>query len=374
MKEMRCPRCQSENGIVQIGRLVYCRDCISFGRLEMGSYQPLHQSVHFQDEVGYCLGYDLSEAQDRISKGIVQAIRQKQHVMIQAVCGSGKTELVYASILEKLSCHQTVCFALPRRDLVIEMTERLSRQFHGVELVSVYGGHHEQCYAPLVICTTHQLYRYPAFFDLLIIDEADAFPFYGQKQLMAIAANACKGQLIIMSATLDRPDPKTGFAVFELNRRYHGHRLDVPQVQKWLYYSLWRDLRLFLHQGKQALIFVPTKAIGNQLARYLKWWGLKCELVHSQSARRDAIIAAFKARQFSFLICTTLLERGMTFEDVQVIVFQADHPVFDTSTLIQICGRVGRKPLHPHGKIYFLAHRKTREMKGCMTHIQQKNA
>ena len=102
--------------------------------------------------------------------------------------------------------------------------------------------------------------------------------------------------------------------------------------------------------------------------------GLKCELVHSQSARRDAIIAAFKARQCSFLICTTLLERGMTFEDVQVIVFQADHPVFDTSTLIQICGRVGRKPLHPHGKIYFLAHRKTREMKGCMTHIQQKNA
>lgn len=370
---MQCPRCHCEDGIVQIGKLVYCRNCISFGRLELGAYAPLKQSVSFEDEVGFSLEYTLSSQQQEISEGIVQAIRQNYHVMIQAVCGSGKTELVYASILEKLSSHQTVCFALPRRDLVIEMYERLSSQFYGVEIVSVYGGHTDKCFAPLVICTTHQLFRYPAFFDLLILDEADAFPFYQQAELMAIAANACKGEFIIMSATLDKPMHDQNFKVFELNRRYHGHRLDVPKVQKFLYINLWRDLRLFLCNRKQVLIFVPTKSIGQRLQIQLKWLGLPALFVHSQSDKREQIIADFKACQFSFLICTTLLERGITFEDVQVIVFMADHSVFNTSTLIQICGRVGRKPQHPHGKIYFLAHRKTKEMKACIAHIHQKN-
>ena len=44
----------------------------------------------------------------------------------------------------------------------------------------------------------------------------------------------------------------------------------------------------------------------------------------------------------------------MTVEDVQVIVYHGEHVLFDERTLIQIAGRVGRKPDFPTGKVYIL--------------------
>ena len=212
---MRCPRCKSENNIVTIGSLIYCRNCLAFGRVEIHHYAPLNLEVKPQGEVSYHLDYTLSEDQTRISQQIIKAVKNKQHVMVQAVCGSGKTEIVYPVILEMLSLNKYVCFALPRKDLVLELYDRFVSQFSGVEITYVYGSHKDKLYAPLVICTTHQLYRYPRFFDLLIIDEADAFPFYGNEVLMQVSFSSCKGQCILMSATLQAPLAKFTICTFD---------------------------------------------------------------------------------------------------------------------------------------------------------------
>ena len=93
------------------------------------------------------------------------------------VFGAGKTELVYKVIFYALSHKQTVAFAIPRRDVVIELFPRIKNAFPNSKVVTVYGGHTGSLTGDIVLLTTHQLYRYEKYFDLIIIDEIDAFPF-----------------------------------------------------------------------------------------------------------------------------------------------------------------------------------------------------
>ena len=46
---------------------------------------------------------------------------------------------------------------------------------------------------------------------------------------------------------------------------------------------------------------------------------------------------------YEILLTTMILERGVTFERISVIVLGADHPVFTKSSLVQIAGRADRK-------------------------------
>lgn len=99
---MRCPRCHSTD-MIQIGRLTYCRHCISFGQIRpLDTSKPIPVKQASQN-VRYELNYELSEAQKEIATGVIQALNQGQNVVIQAVCGSGKTELVYPCICQALS-------------------------------------------------------------------------------------------------------------------------------------------------------------------------------------------------------------------------------------------------------------------------------
>src|SRR5699024_12687424 len=53
------------------------------------------------------------------------------------------------------------------------------------------------------------------------------------------------------------------------------------------------------------------------------------------------------------LLTTTILERGVTFKNLDVIVVGAE--MFNSDSLVQICGRTGRKMDDPVGNIWFMA-------------------
>lgn len=46
-----------------------------------------------------------------------------------------------------------------------------------------------------------------------------------------------------------------------------------------------------------------------------------------------------KSHEIVIIVCTTVLERGMTVENVQVIILHGEHPLFDKEILIQIAGQ-----------------------------------
>ncbi|MEN2253671.1 hypothetical protein AAH988_12945, partial [Enterococcus lactis] len=60
-------------------------------------------------------------------------------------------------------------------------------------------------FSSFVICTIHQLYRFYRSFDLLVIDEIDAFPYSGDAGLAHAVQTAIKsdGRFIYLTATPD---------------------------------------------------------------------------------------------------------------------------------------------------------------------------
>ena len=63
-------------------------------------------------------------------------------------------------------------------------------------------------------------------------------------------------------------------------------------------------------------------------------------------------VEQFREKELSILVTTTILERGVTFPQVDVFVCMANHHLYTSSSLIQIGGRVGRSPDRPTGKLY----------------------
>jgi competence protein ComFA len=84
---------------------------------------------------------------------------------------------------------------------VIELEERIKSAFPSNSVTSVYGGHTSNLEADIILLTCHQLYRYEHYFDLLIIDETDAFPYQGNEILHTYFNKSLKGNFIMMSAT-----------------------------------------------------------------------------------------------------------------------------------------------------------------------------
>ena len=81
----------------------------------------------------------------------------------------------------------------------------------------------------------------------------------------------------------------------------------------------------------------------------------------------------FRLKKFFCLVTTTILERGITIDNLQVVVLFANHKVFNYQTLIQIAGRVGRNTKHPKGEVIFLTNEVNEDIKISIRKIQEFN-
>lgn len=95
--------------------------------------------------------------------------------------------------------------------------------------------------------------------------------------------------------------------------------------------------------------------------------------VSSKSEERSTIVEKFREKELSILVTTTILERGVTFPQVDVFVCMANHHLYTSSSLIQIGGRVGRSPDRPTGKLYFFHEGLSKSMLRCREEIKVMN-
>ena len=327
------------------------------------------------------LNYRLSKEQSTLSNQLVANYHKKVDTLVNAVCGAGKTELVYAVIANCLAQGKNVAFAVPRRDVVIELFHRISEVFSANSVVSVYGGHTDKLEADIVVLTTHQLYRYDNYFDLIILDEIDAFPFKNNPLLASMFFRAVKGVVIMMSATPSEDVieyfGKDNREILELNTRFHRHPLPVPQVIKRIGIFklpfLVKTLKGFISQSKKVFVFAPTISKCEILSKILGIFLKNGTFVHSKCKDRSTKISDFKKGNYDYLITTAVLERGVTFKDLQVVIYDADDDLYNSYTLIQIAGRVGRKIDAPEGKVIFLVNKETDEIRTAINTIKSKN-
>jgi competence protein ComFA len=118
---------------------------------------------------------------------------------------------------------------------------------------------------------------------------------------------------------------------------------------------------------------VPTIDQTTFLAKALQSHQIRCEAVSSRSLHRSSSIEAFRSGRIDCLIATSILERGVTFSDIDVIVYGAHDKQFDADTLIQMAGRTGRSALFPSGSVTLFASSKTKAVCDAIRAIEQAN-
>lgn len=397
-----CKRCQSEFTLTKSGECVcgkdcgYCRNCLKMGKVRLCSQlYSLKECNAFPNPTKNLLAWKgtLSNQQKEASDMIITTIQKNETRLLWAVTGAGKTEMLFEGIAYALKKKKRVCIASPRIDVCLELAPRIKAAFPNTDLAVLYGGMDDPYqYTPLVIATTHQLFRFKAAFDVLIIDEIDAFPYHSDKSLHFAANKAKKPEssLIYLSATpsadMQKQVKRNKLSATILPARYHGHPLPVPQFvwcTNWrkrilkapLKTSFGRKIAEKIASKKRFLIFVPNIE-----------WMLACEKVFQQQfpdvpfaavsaedPKRKEKVQGMREHQFFFLITSTILERGVTFPNIDVFVVGAEDRVFRESALVQIAGRCGRSPKFPTGEVIFYHDGKSIAMKRAAKQIKKMN-
>ena len=376
-KEYKCPVCGNQDtySIGLINGKPYCRRCISFKGEGANYYDS------FPKRAPLFLSYDLSQEQNELSQRLVSNYDNGINSLVYAVCGSGKTEICLSLIEHCITKGLKVGFAVPRRSVCYELFCRFRNIFRKNKVVSVYGGHHKTIEGDIVCLTTHQLFRYPNYFDLLIMDEIDAFPFKGNDILQSMFEKSIKGNYVLLTATptdeLLKEFSKPGKDLLKLFVRFHHNPLPVPKIILGndfnLHYILIKQLKEFLSKNLQVFIFVPTIENSINLSRFLKLFFHNGTYVNSKRDNNEEIIEDFREKKYQYLVTTAVLERGITVKNLQVIVFHADSTIYDDHALVQIAGRVGRKKDAPEGEVILIGKTKTKHMERAISDIIDAN-
>lgn len=425
----RCERCGSQNCSEWpsvFGEAATCQDCKSIGALT--SLQVLFRAKSsdsqipdsqqrliskpvvlqapdktdnpFESGIIDAGTVDYTPAQHRIARELFDFYQDNKtrEILIWAACGAGKTELCFPVIEKALRENRFVLFAAPRQDVVHDVHDRLQKNFCS-EKVTILSGAVRQEFEPaqITVATTHQVLRFYKAFDLVIFDEIDAYPYkdnhilaYGLKQ-----ARKDSGKMISLTATPSEEDllkcRRGECVLLRLAKRFHGYPLPVPE---WLKLQVPDVISMSLNEMHKnshfrllfkafndlssigpLLIFVPTVAMVGV------WIGIVKGVIRNKhidgswgnDPERRKKVTAFLKGEIDIFVCTSILERGVTVENVQVAILYADHALYDTRSLVQMAGRAGRTQRYPTGRAVFVAAKKTKDMATAIDWIMEQN-
>ena len=388
-----CQRCNSiipEEWYLPIGAY-YCRECLLMKRVRSDQALYYFPQENFPKQDVLKWRGQLTPFQEKVSEGLVRAVEKKEPTLVHAVTGAGKTEMIYQVVAKVIDDGGAVCLASPRIDVCLELYKRLQNDF-ACDIALLHGESEPYFRTPLVIATTHQLLKFYHAFDLLIVDEVDAFPYVDNSMLYYAVKNSVKedGLRIFLTATstdeLDRKVRTGELKRLSLPRRFHGNPLIIPKPV-WLSdfnrclekNQLSTKLKTYIEKqrrtGYPLLIFASEIKKGEKLKEILKeqYPNENIGFVSSVTEDRLEQVQAFRDGELTILISTTILERGVTFPCVDVFVVEANHRLFTKSSLIQIGGRVGRSMDRPTGELLFFHDGLNASIKKAIKEIKQMN-
>jgi competence protein ComFA len=382
-----CFRCKSES-------CVYCRNCIMMGKVSVCT--PLLSwkgpDVKHNSNPKLIWQGELSAGQQIASDRFVEQVGKGGELLIWAVCGAGKTEVLFHGIEKALKIGLRVCIATPRTDVVLELAPRLKKAFPNTLITSYYGGSKErETPAQLVISTTHQLYRFKQAFNLMIVDEVDAFPYSYDKNLPHAVSFSTRPDALrlYLSATPSRKMKKeviqNKLPCVKIPIRFHGFPLPEP---KMVWSGGWKKrlkrgklppaflkwIKSQVVSERRAMIFVPSVSIIEKVTELIRWHvEVIVDFVHAEDPLRKDKVSRFRQGDIQLLVTTSILERGVTVPFLDVVIFGADHEVYSESALVQMAGRAGRSKDDHNGQVFFFHYGKSLSMVSAIKHIREMN-
>ncbi|MGE5586733.1 MAG: helicase-related protein [Clostridia bacterium] len=374
------------------------------------------------------LPFGLTKAQQDASRFLASFVTGDgpSECLVYAVCGAGKTEVCLEAVDLALRQGGRVLFAVPRSDVVAEVAPRVSTALPHARVVALRGASRERYRAAdVVVATTHQTLRFYQAFDLVVLDEADAFPFRGSRMLRHALRRATvpHGKTIYMTATPDQSlltaADQGRVALTRISARHHGRPLPVPAIvtvalppvdergalsrppqpppssgnrhAAGMPSEAVATIEASLRAGHRVFVFVPTVGLAERVCNALEISLVspapaaspdsaplvarpRVAFVHSRHPERDRLREAFKQGRIDVLVTTTIMERGINVPMADVVVLYADFDrVFDAGTLVQMAGRAGRSGEYPCARVHFVAERVSPAMRAAIASIRAMN-
>ena len=372
----------------------YCLRCLNMGKVKeccvlvaieekTPAFSPHSVQLYYK--------HQMSKEQEKLSQELVK-VTDKEH-LVWAVTGAGKTEMIFELMKSVLEEGGRVGLAAPRIDVCNELAPRIKEAFP-LEEVTVLHGLTDESYkrTPITIATTHQMLRFYYAFDVLMIDEVDAFPYSNSDMLQFAVHRAVKptGRLVFMTATPSKLElykiQHHQLSYSLLPARFHRHPLVVPlfkELRNWdralekkkIPQELYSWMKKRLDEKTPFLVFVSTivqiPAVEEMMSRAFP--NASFSSVSSQEEQRQERIQQMRDGKLDFLITTTILERGVTFYGIDVAVTESQEEIFTREVLVQIAGRVGRSVNHPGGEVVYFYEGMSRAMKQAKKEIESLN-
>ncbi|KUO73892.1 MAG: restriction endonuclease subunit R [Desulfosporosinus sp. BRH_c37] len=395
-KGWRCQRCGErdvEEWPSQYEMAATCRSCESIGASTSldALYRDEHSLLGGPSEVIFRPHWVLTDAQHLASEQVFEFIKDpcEETALLWAACGAGKTEVCFPSAAWALKQGKSILFAAPRQDVINDIAPRLHRDFpdypfqvlSGTSSAKFQGG-------GMVLATTHQVLRFWRAFDVIFMDEMDAFPYSGSRALEWGLNHALRqgGKILYLTATPSSEGLKAvrqgKMRLIRLPARHHRTSLPVPIWVKSRITidpngctSEWASQSILLRAQGPVLVFVPKIAWIDPWIKCFRqcFPGWQVDGSYSADPGRSSKIERLRQGEFDIFVSTTILERGITLSRIQVVVLGADHPVFDERALVQMAGRVGRTIESPVGSVLFMSKRMTKAMKTAVQWIEEQN-
>ena len=365
----------------------------------VGLKQELLQRLPFELTVGQ------REVLDVISGELAAA--RPMNRLLQGEVGSGKTIVSVLAMLQMVDAGYQCALLAPTEVLAAQHLRSISDVLGPLAMGGQLGGQDNATRVALltgsmsqaqkkqvraevaggeagIVVGTHALLQDAVEFHklgMVVVDEQHRFGVEQRDQLRAKAPVGITPHLLVMTAT---PIPRTvALTVYgdletsTLRELPRGRQpiattaIFVNDKPAWLDRA-WRRIIEEVGHGRQAYVVAPriddsdsggqgekdqrpsatveelyTRLSNDQLA------GLRLGLMHGRLSgdEKDAVMAAFRAREIDVLVCTTVIEVGVDVPNATVmLVMDADR--FGISQLHQLRGRIGRGE---HASICLLA-------------------
>jgi ATP-dependent DNA helicase RecG len=366
-------------------------------------------SAGLKQELLQCLPFELTGGQREVLdviSGELAAARPMNR-LLQGEVGSGKTIVSVLAMLQMVDAGYQCALLAPTEVLAAQHFRSISDVLGPLATGGQLGGQDNATRLALltgsmspaqkkqvraevaggeagIVIGTHALLQDAVEFHnlgMVVVDEQHRFGVEQRDQLRAKAPSGITPHLLVMTAT---PIPRTvALTVYgdletsTLRELPRGRQpitttaIFVNDKPAWLDRA-WRRIIEEVSQGRQAYVVAPriddsdsggqsetdqrpsatveelyTRLSSDQLA------GLRLGLMHGRLSgdEKDAVMAAFRAREIDVLVCTTVIEVGVDVPNATVmLVMDADR--FGISQLHQLRGRIGRGE---HASICLLA-------------------
>lgn len=308
-------------------------------------------------------------AKEKISNNILKWFNSKEKVLNVISVPYNSSEIFLNTIFECINQGKRVVYITHEEEKNIEIVMLIKKlsDFRGYTYSK---GKEEYINAPFVLCDFVSAVALKENFDLVIYDDIRSFPRYSNYEIMEMMRHlvASGGKLMIYSienvfklgAELVLPVSDNKLPMVE--PRIITTRIDL---NKDIPFVVYEYLNWSIDSDRKVIVYVPddekVENVYNYLLGYRKEFS-KSIFYAANCDKNTKTLMNFNKIKKGILV-TDCFEDSLTdYMGVDVMVYFAEHRIFNYKKLVYFCGKAGRGEKFIRGEVIFLSSEESQDM------------